>query len=37
MRNFLQKPEGIKLTNIVLNAIILGSLIVALTSGFKLR
>ncbi len=31
-----QKPQGIKLTGILVNAIILGSLIVALTSGWKL-
>lgn len=31
-----QKAEGIKLTNILINAVILGSVIVALTSGMKL-
>lgn len=31
-----QKVEGIKLTYVLYNAIILGSLIIALTSGFKL-
>lgn len=31
-----QKREGIKLTSVLLNAIILGSMIIALTSGMKL-
>lgn len=31
-----QKAEGIKITNVIINAIILGSVIVALTSGFKI-
>jgi hypothetical protein len=31
-----QKRDGIKLTSILYNAIILGSLIIALTSGWKL-
>lgn len=31
-----QKPEGVKLTGILFNALILGSLIIALTSGCKL-
>jgi hypothetical protein len=31
-----QKSEGIKLTSVLFNAIILGSLIVGLTSGWKL-
>jgi hypothetical protein len=31
-----QKPEGIKLTGILFNAIIIGSVIIALTSGMKL-
>lgn len=30
-----KKVEGIKVTNILINAVILGSLIVALTSGMK--
>lgn len=30
-----QKAEGIKVTNILINAIIIGSVIVALTSGMK--
>lgn len=31
-----EKKVGMKLTGILFNAIILGSLIIALTSGFKL-
>jgi hypothetical protein len=31
-----QKPEGIKLTSVLVNTIILASMIVALTSGMKL-
>jgi len=31
-----QKPEGIKLTGVIVNAIILASMIIALTSGMKL-
>lgn len=31
-----QKREGIKLTSVLVNAIILASMIVALTSGWKL-
>jgi hypothetical protein len=31
-----QKFEGIKLTGILYNAIIIGSVIIALTSGFRL-
>lgn len=31
-----KKLEGIKLTGIIYNAIIIGSLIIALTSGMKL-
>jgi hypothetical protein len=31
-----QKPEGIKLTSVIVNTIILASMIVALTSGMKL-
>jgi len=31
-----QKTEGIKLTNVIINSIVLGSVIVALTSGFKI-
>jgi hypothetical protein len=31
-----KKANGIKLTGIVYNAIIIGSIIIALTSGFKL-
>lgn len=31
-----QKREGIKLTSVLVNAIILGSMIIALTSGWKL-
>jgi hypothetical protein len=30
-----QKKHGLKLTGILVNAIILGSLVVALTSGFR--
>lgn len=30
------KAEGIKLTGILYNAIIIGSVVIALTSGFKL-
>jgi hypothetical protein len=31
-----QKVEGIKLTSILYNAVIIGSVIIALTSGMKL-
>jgi len=31
-----QKREGIKLTSVITNAIILASMIIALTSGMKL-
>jgi len=31
-----QKTEGIKVTSVLINAIILGSVIIALTSGFKI-
>jgi hypothetical protein len=31
-----QKPEGLKLTSVIVNAIILASMIIALTSGMKL-
>lgn len=31
-----QKAEGIKLTGVLYNAIIIGSVVIALTSGFKL-
>jgi hypothetical protein len=31
-----QKRQGIKLTSVIINAIILGSMIIALTSGWKL-
>ncbi len=31
-----QKPEGIKLTGVIVNTIILASMIIALTSGMKL-
>jgi hypothetical protein len=30
-----KKPNGIRVTNVLINAIILGSLIVALTSGMR--
>lgn len=31
-----QKLEGIKLTRVLTNAVIIGSVIIALTSGFRL-
>jgi hypothetical protein len=31
-----QKPEGLKLTSVIVNTIILASMIIALTSGMKL-
>jgi hypothetical protein len=31
-----QKAEGIKLTGVLYNAIIIGSVVIALTSGFRL-
>ncbi len=32
----MKKLEGIKITRILINAIIVGSVIIALTSGFKI-
>lgn len=31
-----EQKQGLKLTNILFNAIIIGSVIIALTSGYKL-
>jgi hypothetical protein len=32
----MKKAQGIKLTNVLVNAVIISSVLIALTSGFKL-
>jgi hypothetical protein len=32
----MKKVQGIKLTNVLINAVIISSVLIALTSGFKL-